>query len=96
MAAILFLAKVVGSESTAMDSKGNKVLVCDNGTGVSSICCYTARNALYLINSFVRLLFCSLSSVDLLGRTSQRTSSLRWWADRLLDQQRKWEILKLR
>ena len=38
MAAILFLARVVGSKSTAMDSKGNKVVVCDNGTGVSSIC----------------------------------------------------------
>lgn len=37
VAAILSLAEVVGSESTAMDSKGNKVLVCDNGTGVSSI-----------------------------------------------------------
>ena len=94
MAAILFLARVVGSESTAMDSKGNKVLVCDNGTGVSSICCYTARNVLYLINCCVQLLYCSLSSVDLLGRISLLTSSLRWWADRLLDQQRKWETLK--
>lgn len=27
--------QVVGGKLTAMDSKGNKVLVCDNGTGVS-------------------------------------------------------------
>lgn len=44
-AAILFSAKVVGGKSTAMDSKGNKVLVCDNGTGVRSISCYTVGNA---------------------------------------------------
>ena len=30
-----------------MDSQGNKVLVCDNGTGVSSICYYTTRNSVY-------------------------------------------------
>ena len=34
-AAILVLTKV-------MDAKGNKVLVCDNGTGVRSISFYTA------------------------------------------------------
>lgn len=54
-AAIFYSAKVVGGKSTAMDSKGNKVLVCDNGTGVSSISCYIAGNVLYLpaLNHFV-------------------------------------------
>ena len=41
-AAILVLTKVVGVNSTVMDAKGNKVLVCDNGTGVRLISCYKA------------------------------------------------------
>lgn len=45
-AAILFSAEVVGGKSTAMDSKGNKVLVCDNGTGVSLAGCYSVLVAL--------------------------------------------------
>lgn len=44
-AAILFSAKVVGGKSTAMDSKGKKVIVCDNGTGVSPAGCYAVAIA---------------------------------------------------
>ena len=87
-AAILFSATVVGGKSTAMDSKGNKVLVCDNGTGVSQVDCYILVSAFCQLICLLGCCFSS-SSADLQARTSQLISFLRWWEDRLLDQQQK-------
>lgn len=88
-------ATVVGGKSIAMDSKGNKVIVCDNGTGVSRSVYYILETAFYKL-IFLFVVASSLSSADMQARTFQLTSFLRWWEDRLLDRRRKLVILKWR
>lgn len=59
-----------------MDSQGRKVIVCDNGTGVS------LKNKSRVDPATNLTYYFSLSNADMQEATSQRTFSHQWLADR--------------